>query len=330
MAIRVQLPSSKKPPAKVDRTFSGDRAAALARLAKTGPASDIPKLEPLSRSPPSPELPPEAPVPPVATRIRVRPKAAISAAQNVSPENAVPVKPSHAPDIADGGTPPSAGEISVAAAVDAEALGPGGTAPAAAGAAPDTVSEALLDPSSAPAMIRASGLLLKWGVLAAVLLAIGFIAMRFLVPFLNELRQPGKTNAIADKNAPTAVRVIQQTRAVVAKNDAKVTYLNEIVSAAEQKPVVTPPPVLPPEARPAAPVVVGSDAYLAPYQEAVARFTLGGVFDGSPPVVYLNGRIVKYAEIIDRNLGLRFIGVDVENKAVLFTNADNVTFRKYY
>lgn len=210
-------------------------------------------------------------------------------------------------------------------------------APAPAESAEPPVSEAILKQSSAPALIRAFSLIFKWGALAAVLFGIGFLALKFLVPFLDELRNPGRTDAIANKDAPTAVRVLQQTRQVVAKNDAKVDYLNNVVAAIDGSAVE--PKAAPAKAAaavPAAPVVaakapaVRASSDLNPFQDAVSRLTVGGVFDGPEPRAYLDGRLVKYGEIIDRSLGLRFVGVDPNQHAVLFTNADNVTFRKHF
>jgi hypothetical protein len=54
------------------------------------------------------------------------------------------------------------------------------------------------------------------------------------------------------------------------------------------------------------------------------------VVSGATSRAYIDGRFVKQGEIINRALGLRFAGVDAEAHMLLFTNADNVTFRKRY
>ena len=158
-----------------------------------------------------------------------------------------------------------------------------------------------------------------------MLLLMAFAAMKFLLPVVIEMRQAKVPNPVADKNAPTAVRAIQATRQVVAKSDANVAYLNEVVSAVETKPVeVKPAPVPAPVAAPPAP----SD--LSRFHDAVAQLKVDGVVRGATPRAFIDGRFVKHGEIINRALGLRFVGVDPDEHMLLFTNADNVTFRKRY
>ncbi len=198
-------------------------------------------------------------------------------------------------------------------------------------------SEAILQHSSAPALMRASSMIFRWGTKAAVLLVVAFLAAKFLVPFLNELRNPGGTAALKDKEAPTAVRLIQQTRQVVAKSDANVAYLNEVAAIAEGKAVAPKVTSVAPVPVPAVAAAVTSPTETqgvkidhSLFHEAVAKLKVGGVFDGAEPRAYLDGRLVKYGEIINRTLGLRFVGVDPNQHAVLFTNAENVTFRKHF
>jgi hypothetical protein len=204
------------------------------------------------------------------------------------------------------------------------------------------VSEALLDPSSAPGKIRAIGLIVKWGVIAGVMLGVGYLALRFLVPFVEEMRNPTQPGAPIKKDAPTAVRMLQETRAVVAKNNANVAHVNDVVAVAlgeksEVNDYVKAPPAPPkavPKAEPAAPkvarVAAGGQSALSPYEDSIARLRVGGVTEFPEVRVYLEGRIVKYGEIVDRDLAIRFMGVDAENKMLLFTNAENVLFRRPY
>jgi len=328
MALRIKLPPATRPPIRFEPIINPEIPAELLSRGSTPPmtratptpvpmATPTPKLMPVSLPLPV-SLPPvalaavvPAPVQPVpltartlfAERVSASPFPAPVAALHTPPVAALPV-----------------------------------SAPAEAAAAPTEleeppVSEAILKQSSAPALIRASSLLFKWGLLAAVLMGIGFLAIKFLVPLLDELQNPGRTDAIADKDAPTAVRLIQQTRQVVAKNDSNVAYLNSVVDAANGIVVANAAPAKVAPAVPAVPPKapaprIASD--LSPFQEAVSRLTVGGVFDGPEPRAYLDGRLVKYGEIINRSLGLRFVGVDPNQHAVLFTNADNVTFRKHF
>ncbi len=333
MAIHVKLTKSKKQSAKVEQPFSSDRSAALARLAVPTPAGGGPNILPSSSRPPgfaklaraaaSFPRPTEA-----APAVGAREAATMEPAL---PEAGVSMVPEN---LAGGvGEAPALQEAGGGAALAM----PPGTAlllDDSLGDRNEGVSEALLESSNAPGKARALALIFRWGFTAGVLLGVGFLAIRFLVPLLQELRHPGGTDAIHDKDASTAVKALQQTRAVVAKNNANVNSLDEVVAASEGKTLVKPPAAKPP---PAPPVVrrevrsvTAGQTDLAPFYEAVARLTVSGVFDGPEPRVYLNGRIVKYGEIIDRDLALRFVGVDTESKAVLFTNAANVTFRKYY
>ena len=69
---------------------------------------------------------------------------------------------------------------------------------------------------------------------------------------------------------------------------------------------------------------------LCRFHAAVAQLKVDGVVSGATSRAYIDGRFVKQGEIINRALGLRFAGVDADAHMLLFTNADNVTFRKRY
>lgn len=213
--------------------------------------------------------------------------------------------------------------LSVAPLV-AAAVAPTATAPVA----DETVSAALLAPSAAPATIRATSVVLKWGIIGTVLLAVGFFALRFAIPFLNELRKPKEAIVVVDKEASTAVRALQATRQVVAKNDAKVNYLNEVVAAGETKPAEA--KTMPPPATPVSATVTVPQDGLSAFHEAVGRFKIDSVVRGTVVRANIDGLIVKQGDIVNRTLGLRFSGVDDNEHALLFTNADNVVFKKYY
>lgn len=227
----------------------------------------------------------------------------------------LPVAP-HVPSVAAPAPIPSAAAAAIAEAVDTPA------------------SEALLKHSSSPAVIKSTALVLKWGLITAVLLGIAFLLMRFLVPFLNELRNPKPPSAPIDKDASVAVKVIQQTRQVVATSDAKVSYLNEVIDsvdgkAAEKK--VAPPPPPPPRVEP--PTITARPSGLpdlTAFRDAVAAMKVDSVVLGSPSRAFIDGRFVKQGDIVHRGLGLRFTGVDPDEHVLLFTNADNVVFKKHY
>jgi hypothetical protein len=181
-------------------------------------------------------------------------------------------------------------------------------------------------------MIRATAVILKWGLITTLLLAGGYFGVRYLMPIIEEIQHPGKKDVLKDKNASTAVRVIQQTRQVVKTSDKKVDYLNDVIEAYEGKSPAAPvskEKKAAPEAAPKKRVLVNR-ADVEVFITAVTKFKMSGVFDGPEPRIYLNDRLVKYGEIVDRDLGLRFMGVDQKIHAALFSNADNIIFRKYY
>lgn len=204
-------------------------------------------------------------------------------------------------------------------------------ASAPAAQAEEPVSTGVMTSSAAPSGIHASSVLVKWSAIAALLLLVAFAAMKFLIPVMVEMRREKVANPVADKGAPTVVRAIQATRQVVAKNDANVTYLNEVVSAVENKPVeVQPVPAPAPVAVVPPPPPPPPPADLSRFHAAVAQLKVDGVVSGAAPRAYIDGRLVKHGEIINRALGLRFVGVDADEHMLLFTNADSVTFRKRY
>jgi hypothetical protein len=211
--------------------------------------------------------------------------------------------------------------------VAADAAGP---APAAEG---ENASGALLNSSAAPSRIRAVGVLVKWSVILMVFLGICYAAMRFVFPFLQEYHHPTKGGTVVDKEAPTAVKMLQQTRAVIDQNNKNVSHVNDIAAAAlNEKPKPPPAPVAQsaPVIRPKPPGVAVTPAYLEPFQAAISRLKISGVAMEPEERAYVNGRVVKFGDIVDRDLAIRFMGVDPEDKVLLFTNADNVVFKMHY
>ncbi len=199
----------------------------------------------------------------------------------------------------------------------------------------EPASEAILKHSSSPALIRSSSVIFKWTAIAAILLGVAFVVIRFLVPLFTELNKPKSAAVVAvDKQASFAVQALQQTRQVTAKNDAKVAYLNEVVAAGETKPAEVKPVVPPsPPALSVAPAFAQGSAAtpdLTPYQDVLARFKVDSVVTGTVARAMIDGRLVKQGDIVDRNLGLRFSGVDIDEHALLFTNAENMVFKKHY
>jgi hypothetical protein len=125
------------------------------------------------------------------------------------------------------------------------------------------------------------------------------------------------------------VQAVQQARATVAKNDAKVDYLHEIIEAPKvaPKPVVAEAP--PPESvRPVGRTPVARD--LSGFREAVDALKITAVLDGEPPRLFIDNIIVKPGDVVNRTLGLSFAGMDTVERVLYFTNKENELFKKAY
>lgn len=244
----------------------------------------------------------------------------------------LPVPPAPAPEPAGVAAPIEATETAVPAAPPPEAFA--APVPAAAEPGPEPeVSTALMKSSSTPALLRAGGTMLKVAFAVAVALGVGFVAVKYGLPLIEEMRKPPGSPVVVDKEASTAVKVIQQTRAVVAKNDARVAQLDEVIAQDTKVPdlaakVAAPPPE--PEPKPAAPKVAPKGPAPSAIDQFLAQMVVGGVFEGAEPRALLNGRIVKLDEIVERPLGLRFIGIDGGLKELWFSDATGRMYRRRY
>ena len=192
------------------------------------------------------------------------------------------------------------------------------------------VSTATLNHSATPARVRAIAVIVKWTLITALALAAAYGAITYLKPIIVELQRPkGSAPVAIDKEASTVVKALQQTKMVTAKKDEQVAYLNSIIGEAEAKaPEVKPPP--PVVVRPPEPVVVPKAPDRTMYEQALLQMKVDGVTGGATPRAYIDGRLFKFGDIVNRPLGLRFVGVDFDEHVILFTNADNETFRKRY
>ncbi len=202
------------------------------------------------------------------------------------------------------------------------------TAPAVA--LPDTggedASTALLKPSRAPAVMRAFALALKWGLPAALLLGGTLYFLRdTILPVIEELRHPSKPDTAHTVSTPTAVRALQQTRQVIAQNDARVADLDRVLVGDAPKP----PPAAPVAAAASVPLS-GPVLDASACQRAVDRLQVGGIYEGTPLRAHINGRIVKQGEVVDHSLGLRFDGIDPLARMLIFRNPANEAFKRRY
>lgn len=305
-------PEAYQPPSLAQTTEPSAVAAPDVSTADTVPAPDSPRV-------PAVPMAGESPAAPIAPSPVIAPQAAEPATSGSFAAAALSLSRAKGiGTVVPAGLPASAA-VTPTPAVEGSVDGSG----------------ALLTESSQPAQIRAAGVFLKWTLFGLIGLAVAFALIRFVIPFVHELRNPGGREAIADKDAPSAVRMIQQTREVVAKNDANAAYLNEIAAAAEDKPVASKPAPVPAPVSPAAVVAPATAAVpaandLARYNDAIERMKVDSVVSGAAARAMIDGRLVRLGDIVDRRLGLRFTAVDVEAHTVLFTNADNVVFKKYY
>ena len=203
----------------------------------------------------------------------------------------------------------------------------------------NAASGAALEHSGLPGVLRAIAIFVRKTAIWAVLLGAAYYGLRtWLIPLVEELRHPGQTDALHDKSASAAVRAIQQTRQVVAKNDARVAVVNAIVDSIDStKPDPVPPTAAPKEAsapiasaNPPGAISVRPAVDPGVFQTAVDRLKIAGVFSGAEPRINIDGQMFKYGDIVDRSVGLRLIGIDPVGHVILFSNMDNVTFKKNY
>jgi hypothetical protein len=298
MAVRINLKKTDKPVAKFDAVFSGDRTQALANM-ETAPAAALTS-------------------------------ATVSGEDTGAPVQNLAGGATGAGGGTDGSAAPAAAAPDMAASAVALRMVHAEVATQQPEAAPveEEASEAILKPSGKPAAIRAFSIFLKWGLIGGVLLGGGYYAMRHVFfPVAQELQKakaPGPV--VVDKTASPLVQVVQQARVTVAKNDAKVDYLNQIIEATPEppKPVVV-------EAPPPKPVVrtpVAKDTSV--YREAIDALKISAVLDGDPPRLFIDNIIVKPGAVVNRPLGLSFAGIDTVERVLYFTNKDNEIFRKAY
>jgi hypothetical protein len=290
---------------------------------------------------PAPAVP--KPVDPIAAKLAPRTMKAVPAVPAAGATR--PPLPMTLPGLGSGGPAAPAGVAG--AAGTAPGLPVGGTAPAVTGGtkrpAPDgatsdtPISEGVMRQSNSTVWMRASGAVLKWGVYGGLALAGCFAAGKYVVfPVISELQAAKKGGpVVVDKKATPTAQALQQTRQVIATNNAKVDYLNAII---EDQPVPdaanakksAPAKVEPKEeAKPVAPKVL-SGALPEQRREAVAGYQITGALHapGEEARILLDGRLVKFGEIVDSKLGLRFMGLDPTQEFAVFTTGTNEVLRK--
>lgn len=279
----------------------------------------------------APEAADDKPVDPVAAKLAPRAMKNVS----VAGEMTLPPLPEEGAEAVAGAGLPGAGtRLPLPGAGDVPA-GDGVTARALPGTMDGRLSEGAMQRSNAASWLRASGLVLKWGGYVGIALAGCFAAGKYVVfPLISELqasKQGG--DVVVDKNASAPEQVLQQTRQVVAKNNAKVDRLKAIVedqpAVKQAKAVATAKAEKTPEVKAAPPAVVVA-TLLEQQLEALAGYQITGARHafGEEARILLDGRMVKFGEIIDPKLGLRFMGLDVTQEFALFTTGSNEVLSK--
>lgn len=194
---------------------------------------------------------------------------------------------------------------------------------------------AVQSPGTSVAVVRTFARFLKVSIGGIFLLGAGFYVTKFiLLPFYQEMKDPKKDGV--DRKAPAAVQVLQQTRKVVAENNARMAKLNDIIDGAQSsevaaRPATTPPgeaakvtAVLPPRSKAAE-----SDR-LFQIQLALDAMKITGVTGGADPRAVIDGRMVKFGDVVDYRLGLRFVEVHEEEHEVRFIDPEGTIYRRTY
>jgi hypothetical protein len=66
------------------------------------------------------------------------------------------------------------------------------------------------------------------------------------------------------------------------------------------------------------------------FRSFVANAKIGGVFQGNPPRLLINGRTVRGGDTVDNSLSITFDSVDSDKKMILFKDkAGAVVTRRY-
>jgi hypothetical protein len=190
-------------------------------------------------------------------------------------------------------------------------------------------------PASTPMSIPTFVRLFKLGITAVIVLGGSYFTIKQAYPVLMELAHPGSTNAISAKDAPLGLKVIKQTRSVIAKNNANVDHLNQIINDEYQVAPVTLPALpaapqklkTPPKAEIAPPVAVID---LKALKNSVNDLTINGVVTGKDPRIIVDGLMVGVGSVVEPKTGLKFVGLDEEKRTVFLAGDNNAIFRKKY
>lgn len=199
-------------------------------------------------------------------------------------------------------------------------------------AAPEPVESS--PPMSVPTFTR----FFKLGTCAVILLAGSYFAVRSVYPFLMELARPGSV-AANSKDAPASIKMLQQTRAVVAKNNANVEHLDRLLDDTVGMQTIE---------RPLAARRPGAD--FAPLPEAPKLPTpkpkpqvrlerlkgivlddlhIAGVVGGKNPRIMIDGLLLGVGDLVDIKRQLRFVSLDESRRIVVLGNGEETIEKSY-
>jgi hypothetical protein len=188
-------------------------------------------------------------------------------------------------------------------------------------------------PGTGVAVIRTFGRFAKVMIGSAFLLGGLFYVTKFiLLPFYHEMQNPNQ--GAVDRSAPAAVQVLQQTRKVVVENNARMAKLNDIVDGVQAEVATRPAAGGPAEAKSPEPRPVRSKAAeadrLFQIQMTLDGMKITGVTGGADPRAVIDGRMVKFGDVVDYRLGLRFVEVHEEDREVRFIDPEGTIYRRPY
>jgi hypothetical protein len=180
---------------------------------------------------------------------------------------------------------------------------------------------------SAPTFVRFA----KVCISLTILLAGCYFTVKTAYPLLRELAKPGSVAASPD--APAGVKILQQTRSVVAKNNANVDNLNHLINdtlgegyAAAATTPIPPLPAPPPQLKSKPPVQVRLEKLS---HVVIDELHVSSVLGGATPHITIDGLIVGIGGIVDHKRRLRFVSLDEAKRVIVLGNGQETIEKPY-
>ncbi|MDF3056940.1 MAG: hypothetical protein K0R17_1155 [Rariglobus sp.] len=209
-------------------------------------------------------------------------------------------------------------------------------APAAQATTPPFVAPAVVpapaparpsQPLSVPTFVR----FFKVCIAAVIVLACAYFSVKSAYPFLMEMARPGSMKAVPSKDVPTSVKILQQTRDVVAKSNANVDHLNAIIGEPLGAALPDAPPLAPLPPPPALPAPKPKP------QVRLERLTglvidelhISGVLGGKNPRIMVDGVMIYIGGTVDMKRRLRFIAIDETRRVIVLGNGFETIEKAY-